>query len=88
MRVKIFAEAIRLQEFLEEYGTTHNKIHFRFVFPNEEEILTELFIEKNCSRISCTCKHGSINFDALCSHKLACVFYFFRQQMRKLKQKW
>ena len=88
MRTIIFAEAIRLQAFLTETGTTHNKIGFEFNFPNSEYINTSIFIEKNCTKLLCTCMHGSVNVDALCSHKLAIVFYLFKQQMRRLKVKW
>lgn len=87
MRTVIFSEAIRLQAFLTETGTFHNKITFEFNFPSEV-ILTTIFIEKNCTKLMCTCIHGSVNYDALCSHKLAISFFLFKKQMKRLGVKW
>ena len=89
MRLMIFAEAIKLQQYLEVYGTWHNKISFEFKFENQESnIMTDIFIDENKTLMSCTCMHGSVNHEALCSHKLAVIFYFFKKQMRKIKAKW
>ncbi len=88
MRIQIFAEAIRLQEYLEKYGSTHNKIHFKFTFPNEDEILTNIKIKENKTLLTCTCKHGSIHYEALCSHKLAVIFFLFKKQLKRLKLGW
>ena len=88
MRLVIFAEAIRLQQYLTLLGTWHNKVIFEFTFPNEEKITTEMFIKANCTKLVCTCKQGSINYDSICSHKLAIIFYFFKKQMKRLKEKW
>ena len=89
MRTRIFADAIKLQEYLTEYGTWHNKIKFEFQFQNpEQNILAEIGIYENKTILSCTCIHGSVCPTALCSHKLAIIFFLFKKQMRRLKEKW
>lgn len=90
IRVTLFSKAIRLQQFLKETGRTHNKLHFRFEFEKEPEkdITTWIEIDNGKTVMSCTCVHGSVHYEALCSHKLAVIFYLFKQQMRKLKEKW
>jgi len=89
MRLKIFSDAIKLQSYLEEYGTTHNKIHFRFKFPNEDEILAYLEIKDNCTKLSCTCKAGSIHYDSICSHKIAIILYLLKKSFKKMyKSNW
>ncbi len=89
MRTLIFENAIRLQKYLEEYGTWHNKIKFEFKFENQEQnILADISIDENKTTLSCTCMHGSVCPTALCSHKLAIIFFLFKKQMRRLKVKW
>ncbi len=88
MRTVIFAEAIRLQQYMQEVGNIHNKISFEFKFPNEDVIIADIQIKENKTVLCCTCVHGSVNYEALCSHKLAVIYYLFRKQMRRLKKPW
>ncbi len=88
MKTTLFSKAIKLQEYLKETGTSHNKLFFEFEFPNEDNILCELFIEENKTLLSCTCTHGSVCYEALCSHKLAVIFFMFKKQMKRLGIKW
>ncbi len=89
MRNLIFSKAIELQALLEFTGSGQNKEHFKFKFDNEDKnILVELKVEDNRTEISCTCLHSTLNPEALCSYKLAVIFYKLKKELRRLKKKW
>ena len=86
MKVTLFAKAIRLQQFLKETGITRNKLHFRFEFEKDpaDDITTWIEIDNGKTVLSCNCdcKHSSIHFDALCSHKISVILYMLKKQFR------
>ncbi len=87
MNPTLFLKAIKLQDKLVEQGNTREAMYFEFDF-KDKPILVSLKVEDNKSLISCTCLHGSINYEALCSHKLAVLFYLFKKELRRLRKKW
>ena len=90
MKTTLFSKAVELQKYLKETGTGHNKIYFRFEFGKDSsnDISTIISIEENKTIISCDCKAGSIHYEAICSHKLAVIFFMFKKQMKRLGIKW
>ncbi len=88
MRLVIFAEAIKNQVHLEEVGTSRNKTMFQYNFPNKEYILVDLIVEDNKTLLSCSCKHHSLHKEALCQYTLGVIFFLFKKQLKRLKQKW
>lgn len=82
--IKIFANAVKLQKYLNEVGICHNKMFFEYDFGKEKEenIQVELRIEKNFTYISDTSKMGSVNDRSLNSYKLGVIYYLFRNYLK------
>jgi len=82
VKLDLFQKAIRLQRYLKEIGSGRNKLYFQFEFGREpdKDIQAILTLEENKTLLSCDCKHGSIHYEAICSHKLAVLLYLFKKE--------
>jgi len=87
MKTTLFSKAIKLQENLTIQGTTSNTTYYEFDF-KDKPVLVSIRIEDNTTIIKCSCTHSSLHPEALCSYRLACCFYEFKQEMRRFRKKW
>ncbi len=88
MRNILYLKAIENQDKLKLKGTGRGEECYEFEFNNEDKnILVQLKVVDNKTEISCTCLHSTMNHEALCSYKLAVLFFKFKEQMRKLRKR-